>query len=92
MNAIDWSRLTYTMFDTLSGPQYVYLACYAAVFAIFAYSLFLWLYRNITLPESSVFKVALACMAIAVFVSIGMGNLMQAGMGAAFAAFYYSQR
>ena len=80
------------MFDQLSGLEYVYLSCYGAVFAFFAYNAFLWFRRNITLPEHTIFRVALACMAVAVLVSIGMGNLLQAGMGAAFAAFYYGQR
>ena len=81
-----------TMFDHLSGAEYIYLSCYVAAFSFFAYSTFLWVRRNVTLPQEAIFRVALACMAVAVLVSIGMGNLLQAGMGAAFAAFYYGQR
>ena len=80
------------MLHTLSALEYVYLSCYVVVFSFFAYSTFLWFRRNVTLPQDVICKIALTCMAVAVLVSIGMGNLLQAGMGAAFAAFYYGQR
>ncbi len=80
------------MVHPLSKLEFVYLTCYAVVFSFFAYNTFLWLRRNVTLHEVTVFRIAVCCMAVAVVVSIWMGNLLQAGMGAAFAAFYYSQR
>lgn len=80
------------MAGSMSHLEFLHLTCYAVVFAFFAYNLFLWLRRNITLPEGQVFRVALVCMTAAVVLSIWMGNLLQAGLGAAFAALYYGQR
>ena len=79
-------------FDSLSRLQFVHLSCYAAVFASFSYGSFLAFRRGVVLPYVSLFTFAVGCMLVAVFVSLGLGNPLQAGMGAAFAVFYYSQR
>ena len=80
------------MAHSLSHLEFVHLACYASVFAFFGYNSFLWFRRKMTLPDLPLFSFAVGCMAVAVFVSLKMGNVLQAGMSAAFAAFYYSQR